>query len=172
MTTIVNDKFWSLLTPSSSPTLQSSGTTYFEEEQTLMLRNIPNKYTQGMVLHALRNDGFYGSFDFFYLPIDFRNRCNVGYAFINFKSGFDAERFRLMYDGRKLGAFNSTKVCQVSPARVQGLVANVEHYRNSPVNGIPVSQYRPLILDRHGRELPFPPPDVPLAPVRLRTPKI
>jgi hypothetical protein len=57
-----------------------------DSRTTLMIRNIPNKYTQKILMQTIDAQGFCGKYDFFYLPIDFKNRCNVGYAFINMAS--------------------------------------------------------------------------------------
>lgn len=138
---------------------------------TVMLRHIPNKYTQRMLLEAIaRLDiDLFRAIDFFYLPIDFRNRCNVGYAFINFTDNAAALNFFAKFHGIQLKAFHSTKVCAVSWARLQGLFNNIEFYRNSPVNGEDViNQYRPILLQKGEMLLPFPLPDAPLGPVRLR----
>merc|ERR1712217_910075 len=51
---------------------------------TIMIRNIPNRYTQQQVMMELDSLGFAESYDFFYAPMDKQTKCTVGYAFVNF----------------------------------------------------------------------------------------
>ena len=91
---------------------------------TVMLRNIPNKYTRQMLIEQLYRAGFRGDIDYLYLPTDFANRCNVGYCFLNFRTAAARSRFGGTFDGVAaqscLPGFNSYKVCQVTRAKWQG----------------------------------------------------
>lgn len=124
---------------------------------TVMLRNIPNKYTQTSLLEAIDARGFRGLYNFFYLPVDFKNGCNMGYSFTNFVNHESAVAFIDAFKGYQLPA-KSSKVCDACWARVQGLKSNIEHYRNSPVNELPDPEYRPLLF-QNGNEIAFPRPD-------------
>jgi len=129
---------------------------------TAMLRNLPNKYMRDKLVEQLNHCGYKGKIDFLYLPIDFRNRCNVGYCFINFRTPQALVRFRDDFHGRrscdKLPGFNSKKVLQVSPARVQGLEANVLRLQGSPImeSTAMEREWLPVLLDPAGELLDFP----------------
>lgn len=112
---------------------------------TVMMRNLPNKYTQQLLRSELDAAGFWGLYDFLYLPIDLETSANKGYAFLNFVDPSYAWVFRATFEGRKLGRFNSNKVVTITPAALQGFEANHEHYSSSRVSrGDPAA--RPLFL--------------------------
>mmetsp|Transcript_7483 Transcript_7483/g.13426 ORF Transcript_7483/g.13426 Transcript_7483/m.13426 type:complete len:694 (-) Transcript_7483:278-2359(-) len=127
---------------------------------TVMLRNIPNRYTRDMLVEKLA-ERFPGGYDFVYLPIDFNSKCNVGYAFINFRTPAECQRFFQEFDHVKtklcLPGFSSQKVCQVSYARVQGRDANLDNLRDEKFMEKLVDrpEWQPLFLDEAGKEIPF-----------------
>ncbi|RYG59287.1 hypothetical protein EON64_20390, partial [archaeon] len=131
-----------------------------ETRTTLMVRNIPNKYSQQMLLEEV-NAQHQGQYDFFYLPIDFKNRCNVGYAFINFLSPLHIVDFVRRFEGQRWRSFNSEKICSVTYARIQGKAALVSRFQNSSLLDKD-DTYKPLLFRSSGPDQgqpePFPAP--------------
>mmetsp|Transcript_90300 Transcript_90300/g.210123 ORF Transcript_90300/g.210123 Transcript_90300/m.210123 type:complete len:344 (-) Transcript_90300:232-1263(-) len=105
-----------------------------ETRTTVMLRNLPNNYSRAMLLAMLGDEGFTGKYNFLYLPIDFKSRACLGYAFVNLVDTATARIFWKKFDGYSKWMLPSRKVCSVCwSGPHQGLAPHVERYRNSPV---------------------------------------
>ena len=95
---------------------------------TVMIRHIPNKYSYNNVLDEI-NTICRDKYDFFYLPLDSENNCNLGYAFINFIHPLHIVYFYNIFKSRKWLQFNSYKECDLTFAKYQGkyeLTSNIE----------------------------------------------
>lgn len=123
-----------------------------------MMRNLPNDYTRTMLLDLLRTEGFEGTFDFVYLPHDFRSCSGLGYAFVNFNNLESAKQFREDFTGFNRWAVASDKVCEVTWSSLQGLEAHIERYRNSPVMHESIPEEQKPALFEGVDAVPFPPP--------------
>ena len=101
-----------------------------------------------MLLEAIEQN-HRGNFDLLYLPIDFRNKCNVGYAFVNFISTSAIPAFYEEFNFRQWDRFNSNKVCEITYARIQGKVSLITHFENSSL--IHENEgYQPIIFASDG----------------------
>ncbi|KAL5990036.1 hypothetical protein ACLOJK_010932 [Asimina triloba] len=94
---------------------------------TLMIKNIPNKYTSKMLLAAI-DENHRGTYDFLYLPIDFK-----------------------AFNGKKWEKFNSEKVASLAYARIQGKAALVTHFQNSSLMNED-KRCRPILFHSEGPE--------------------
>ncbi|VVA94412.1 unnamed protein product [Arabis nemorensis] len=145
---------------------------------TVMIKNIPNKYSQKLLLNLLdshcndcnqkiidegNNNTPMSSYDFVYLPIDFSNKCNVGYGFVNMTSPEAVWRLYKAFHNQQWGVFKSTKICEVTYARLQ------EHFKKSRGPGVEMEKYMPVLFSppRDGRLLtePIPVADLGAKPV-------
>jgi hypothetical protein len=114
---------------------------------TLMIRNVPNRYSQRDLINELKSLGFGGTFDFLYVPLDLGTMSNVGYAFVNFTHHSWAEKCMEMLQNHRFKRHRQAgKVAAVSVAHIQGLEANLKHYEKSAVNTSRLRQRRPVVM--------------------------
>lgn len=84
-----------------------------------------------------------GRYDFFYLPLDLNNGCNIGYAFINFVDPIYIVPFYEDLNNQSWETFNSEKICQITYGRIQGKRNLVENVNKQPET----RKIKPLVLD-------------------------
>lgn len=127
---------------------------------TVMIKNIPNKMTDKDLMTFIERVCA-RRIDFFYLRMDFKNGCNVGYAFVNFITVDDLLRFAKARLGVRWNMYASEKVLQMSYANYQGKEALVEKFKNSAIMDERES-WRPKIFyssgPQAGQPEPFPAP--------------
>ena len=96
---------------------------------TLMIKNIPNKFTREKLLEIMDKE-FKGTYDLFILPKDGNKNRNFGYSFINFISSYYIPYFYHVFNGKKWTDTNSQKVCEITYSKFQGRNELISHYPN------------------------------------------
>ena len=95
---------------------------------TVMIRNIPIKYTDDILIEALKE--FNGKYDCLYMPFDYEKNGNKGYAFINFVNPLHILYFYEKFNGKKWAHFESSKICELNCAHFQGINEIQKHAKN------------------------------------------
>jgi len=138
------------------------------ERTTIMFRNLPKEYSRDMLLELLDTEGFKGSYDFVYMPMDFEKDVSFSYAFVNFVHNEKAESAQSHLQGFTNWVVQSPKICDATwSGPQQGYSAHIDRFRNSPVmhEDMP-DQYKPVVF-QDGFRAAFP-----AATKRIRKPRM
>lgn len=140
-----------------------------DDRTTVMMRDIPHSYSSTRLECLFNCHGFWGRYDFMYLPIDFKTDASLGYAFVNLVSPCDAQQFMTHFQGFSTWGAQSPKVCHITwTDPEQGLEHHVEKYRNSPIMHASIpDEYKPRLFIG-GMRAPFPEPTKRIRPPRIR----
>ncbi|KNA12870.1 hypothetical protein SOVF_121100 [Spinacia oleracea] len=100
---------------------------------TVMVKNIPNSISRSALINELdshcRMQNHKAAYDFLYLPFDFGYKLNLGYAFVNFTSVEGASTLAIAWNGK--GWHKSPKICEITPAKLQGFEMCKRHFEVS-----------------------------------------
>ncbi|KAL7118041.1 hypothetical protein ACP275_03G110700 [Erythranthe tilingii] len=139
--------------PSPAP---SSGDGFSRSSHTtVMMKNIPNHLRREFMLEFLDEycKEYSLEYDFLYLPMDFRRKDNLGYAFVNLTSAAAAKKFkRILHNfkwesiSKKGEVITSKKICEVTWAKIQGKEALIKRFENS-IFSCDNLDFLPVVLD-------------------------
>jgi len=118
---------------------------------TLIIRNVPARYTKEMLIREWPADGAY---DFLYLPFNFKQKRTAGFAFLNFTSHEAAVAFHRQWHGKPLRDHGTAKNLNISAADVQGLEENVRHLFASNISRVKNIKFLPSVFNGI-QEVPF-----------------
>lgn len=111
---------------------------------TLMVRNIPGRYTLDMLLKEWPNTD--GAYDFLYLPMSIERKRNVSFCFLNFVTFNDAVNFAAKWQRRRLEHFRTRRPLDISAADLQGREENITQILTAKVYRIRNVHFQPAIF--------------------------
>merc|ERR1711879_245836 len=120
----------------------------------------------------LEVEGFEGSYDVVYVPVDFTSHMPLGYAFVNFLSENHADRCWTAFNGFSDWFVPCEHLCEVVWSDPhQGTDALIERYRNSPVmhDSMP-EEWKPAFFVG-GVQVAFPKPTVTIKSPKQKKPR-
>jgi hypothetical protein len=133
------------------------------EPTTIFFRNVPNNCTGKKILELFDTHGFQGSYDFVYVPHDFKRLpqlVSLGYFFVNFVTHEFAQKALDQLVGfKEWESGESAKVLDATWAtQTQGLKSCIKRYKNCPVMHETVpNECKPMIFEK-GVLVPLPSP--------------
>jgi len=139
------DKFLDFEMDTPDLVLTNAPTAYGKLPTTLMIRNIPQAYTQKQLAQEWTNNGTY---DFFYLPMNhITPNGNKGFAFINFTSAQAAVAFKERWQKQRLQLFQARRTLNITCADVQGRDENMWQLRKGQHWRLQNKECQPLIFE-------------------------